>query len=112
MNVYYIKAKDGKEYPIRFSQSVAFQLAAEESVPMNKVAAFFADFQSWPIGRVYRYYILAFRAGARKAGGTFDMESADFVDWLDEDDTILEQIIKYMIASFPADEGKKKAVKA
>ena len=79
---------------------------------MNKVASFFSGFQSWPIGRVYRYYLLAFRAGARKDGKEFTMTDEEFIDWMGDDETIMEQIIKYMAASFPADDGKKKAVKA
>jgi len=112
MITHWIKSSDGREWPIRFSQSVTMQLAVEENVPANQIGKFFADFGAWPMGRVYKFYRLAFRAGARKEGRDFVMNDEEFLEWVSDDEDIMKQIIKIMTASNPDPETKKKAGKS
>ena len=108
MITHWVKTKEGKEYPIRFTQAVSMQLAIDEEVPANKIQEFLGDFGSWPMGRIYKFYRLAFRSGAKKAGIEFKMTDEDFIEWISEDETIMEQVLKFMIASKP--EPQKKTV--
>lgn len=112
MITHWIKSKDGREWPIRFSQSVTMQLAVDENVPANQISKFLSEFGSWPMGRVYKFYRLAFRAGARKENREFLMNDEDFIEWVSDDETIMEQIIKVMTASSPDPDTKKKAVRS
>jgi hypothetical protein len=106
---HWIKAQDGKEYPVRFSNAIYTQLAIKEGVAANLISKFFSSFQSWPIERVYRFYYLAFRYGAKKENREFEMNEEDFVDFVAEDDTIMPQIMKIMAASNPDPQKKTKA---
>lgn len=107
MLTHWIKGSDGREWPIRFTQATAIKLAVEENVPMNKLGKFLGDFSNWPIGRVYRFYRLAFESGATKEGRSFDMTESEFIEWVATDDKIMEGIIKVMSASSPDPEEKK-----
>ena len=92
-----ITTKDGKCYPIKFSQGVIMRLAVKEGVPSNQLQKFLSGFASWPIGRMFSFYWLAFKAGS----DSFDMSEDDFIDLISEDDTILPQIMNVQAASEP-----------
>lgn len=106
MIVHWIKAGDGKQYPIRFSQSARMQLAVAEKVPLNMLTKWLSGFASWEIGLVYKFYYYAFRDGAKKEGKEFEMTDEQFIDFIEEDPTIMEQIEAVMIASNPDDPKK------
>lgn len=108
---HWIKAKDGKEYPIRHTNGVMMQLAISEGIPSNQIQKFLSDFSSWPMGRVYKFYYLMFKYGAKKEGVEFDMDEEDFVMWVAEDETIMEQVLKIISATSP-DPAKKKNLQA
>lgn len=107
MIVHFIKAQNGKEYPIRFSQAARMQLAVAEKVPMNMLTKWLSSFASWDIGLVYKFYHYAFKDGAKKQGQEFNMTDEEFIDFMEEDPTLMEQIVEVMVASNP-DESKKK----
>ncbi len=84
------------------------QLAVSEKVPLNMLTKWLSGFSSWEIGLVYKFYYYAFRDGAKKEGREFIMSLEDFVDFIEEDPGIMEQITEVMIASNP-EESKKPA---
>ena len=108
MITHWIKTKDGKEWPIRFTQAVTNQLAVDENVPLNQIGKFLGTFGEWPIGRVYKFYKLAFKSGARKEGKEFDMTDEEFIEWMSEDDAVMEGINRVMLASHPDPVEQKK----
>lgn len=112
MITHWIKAKDGKEYPIRHSNGVTMQLAISEGVPSNQIQKFLTGFASWPIGRVYKFYYLMFKYGAKKEGAEFNMDEEDFVMLLNEDETIMPQVHKILEASSPDPQKKTQAKEA
>ncbi len=112
MTSHWIKTSDGREWPIRFTQATAIKLAIEENVPMNKIGKFLGDFNNWPIGRVYRFYKLAFESGAAKENREFEMSDDEFLEWVTSDDKIMEGIARVMLASSPDAEEKKTKAKS
>lgn len=109
MVTHWIKDSQGREWPIRFTQAVSMQLAVDEQIPANQIQKFLGGFASWPMGRVYKFYRLAFKSGAKKEGREFDMNDEDFIEWLSEDESIMEQVLSKMSASKPDPEKKTKA---
>ena len=108
---HWLKTKDGKEYAVRFSNAIGIQLAVEQEIPSNKIQEFLSSFASWPIGRVYRYYYLAFRNGAKKEKVDFDLDMDDFIELIGEDETVMPQVLKIMEASYPDAKKPEKEVK-
>jgi hypothetical protein len=106
MITHWIKAKDGKEYPIRNTNGIIMQLAISEGVHSNQIQRWLSDFASWPLGRVYKYYWLMFRYGAKVEDIPFQMDEEDFVFWIGEDDTIMPQVHKVISATNPDAEKK------
>ena len=99
MIVYWIKAKDGSTYPIRYNMTVFYQVATDCEIPSNKLQKFLASYDDWPLSRQYSLHRYALESGARKAGTQFNMSELDFMDWISDDDTILDQIMKFFIES-------------
>lgn len=88
--------------PVRFSQSVLIQLADLEGVPLNNIGKMMASFSTWPAGRLYRMLYLALKDGARKEGIAFTIECVeDLIDMIEEDQTIMEQLIKIATETAP-----------
>jgi hypothetical protein len=106
--MYWIKGKDGKEYAVSFTQVVFMQLAMAEGVAMNNLPKMLNSFLEWPVGRVMRMYWLAVKNGMRKAGKDFTITEEDFIYWLDDDDTLMDQIVRAFNESMPGDDGEKK----
>lgn len=98
---HWIKDKTGKTYPIRFSQSVMMQLAVEEGINANDLQKFLSEFTEWPLGRVYRFYQLAFISGGKKEGQKFEMDQDDFIEWISDDETVMPEVLKAFSASMP-----------
>lgn len=109
--IYWIKAKDGREYAVAYTQAVYMQLAMMEGVQMNNLNKMLATFDQWPIARVMRFYWLAIKNGMRKAGKDYDIKEEDFVYWLDDDDTIMDQLVAALVESMPASDGKKQTAR-
>lgn len=108
MTSHWIKDSEGKTYPVRHSNGVIMQLAVAEEIPSNQIQKFLSGFASWPIGRVYKFYYFMFKSGAKKEGVAFDMSEEDFVEWINEDDTIMPQVLNILTATSP---DQKKTVK-
>lgn len=106
MVTHWIKDKNGKEYSIRYSQVVGIQLASIEGIPANKIQKFLSSMGDWPIDRMFRLHWLAFKNGARKENREFDMSEEDFLYWLDDDETILPQVMRINEASQPDPQKK------
>ena len=104
----WIKGKDNKTYPIRFSQSVSFQLGRAKGIPMNMLTKFLTDMSKWGIDDYILLYYYAFKAGAKAEGQDFDMDQESFMYWiLDDDDGIMPQIVEAMLAAQPEPEKKQ-----
>jgi hypothetical protein len=101
MITHWIKDKAGKEFPIKHSNGVSMQLAISEGVPVNRLQKFLSDFESWPIGRVYKFYYLMFKSGAKQEGIAFEMDEEEFVEWITNDDTVMSQVLKIIGATSP-----------
>ena len=107
--VYWVKGKDGREHPIRFTQGVLIQLAVLEGVSQNQFSKMLGAFADWPLERLFRLYFLMFKSGARAENKPFTMTEEEFVVWItEEDETMLEQILNAMNESQAQGEGKKK----
>ena len=115
MIVYWIKSKDGKEYPIRYNMTVFYQVATDCEIPSNKLQKFLASYDDWPLSRQYSLHRYALESGARKEGKQFNMGELEFMDWVSDDDTILDQIMKFFIESLTTgsevSKSEKKQVK-
>lgn len=109
--IYWIKAKDGREYAVAYTQAVYMQLAMLEGVAMNNLNKMLSDFERWPVSRVMRFYWLAVKNGMRKAGKDWDVAEEDFIYWLDDDQTIMQQLSDALVNSIPEPDGKKPAAK-
>lgn len=109
--IYWIKAQDGKEYAVAYTQAVYMQLAMLEGVAMNNLNKMLSEFERWPVSRVMRFYWLAVKNGMRKAGKDFDVAEEEFIYWLDDDDTIMAQLIDALTSSMPEAEGKKQTAR-
>ena len=104
----WIKGKDNKTYPIRFSQSVSFQLGRAKGIPMNMLTKFLNDMNKWGIDDYILLYFYAFKAGAKAEGQEFDMDEESFMYWiLDGDETIMPQIVETMLTAQPETEKKQ-----
>lgn len=98
--IYWIKTKDSKEHPIKFDQAVINLFVSNEQVQSNEVGKFLSSFSTWPMDRVYRFWQLAFQRGARKQNKEFDYDDIqDFIEWMTEDETIWEQVMKVFVDS-------------
>lgn len=106
--LHWIKSSDGKEYPLKFSQSVINIFVAHEKVPANQVGTFLSGFGSWPMDRVYRFYHLAFKAGARNQNKEFDMTDDEFIEFLEDDPALFPQVIEAFSASNPEQKKTQK----
>lgn len=107
---YWVKGKDGREYPIRFTQGTLIQLAVLEGVSQNQLTKMLGSFAEWPLERLFRLYWLMFKSGARSQGREFDKTQEEFIAWVTEDDeTMLEQVINVMNESQPQGAEKKRA---
>ena len=111
MVLHWVKAKDGKEYPVVFSNYVGTQLAMREGVAVSDVHKLLSGFSKWTVTTLYRFYFFAFKAGALAAKTEFDLNEDEFVYWVtDGDETIMPQVQKIMTESQP-DDKKKPAAK-
>ncbi len=108
MTSHWIKRKDGKEFPIRFTEGVMMSLAVEEGIHLNLLGKFASSFSEWPLGRVFRYYHLAFKSGGRVEGKPFDMTDDEFIEWLSEEPEVMDQVSRAFVASLPEVPEQKK----
>lgn len=108
--VKWIKSQDGTEYPIRFNMTVYYQLAKEYKIATNNVVKFMNSIETWDIDQTYKFYLYAFQSGARKVGKEFSMDEMAFIDWLFDDENLLEQVGKAFVESMTdgSDQGAKK----
>ena len=104
---HWIKAKDGKEYPLSFTQLVYKQLANHYKVPQSQWGEFFNGIREWTADKVDMLYWLAFKNGAYKERRDFSITREEFEYWTDEDPTIMEQAAEAMIQSSPEGDEKK-----
>lgn len=109
---YWVKGKDNREHPVRFTQGVLVQLAVLEGISQNNFSKMLGAFTEWPLERLFRLYWLMFKSGARAENKQFTMSEEDFVIWItEEDDGLLEQILTAMQESQPQGEAKKKTAR-
>jgi hypothetical protein len=111
MITHWIKDSTGKTYPVRHSNGVIMQLAVSEEIPSNQIQKFLSGFASWPIGRVYKFYYFMFKSGAKKENVAFDMTEEDFVEWINDDETVMPQVLNILSATSP-DQKKTAKVQA
>lgn len=107
--MYWIKTKSGEEYPIRFDQEAMSLFAMDNNLSYDDMTKMSLNFTKWPIKLFYAYLIACFEEPCREKNKDFPYKDLrDFNKWINSDDTILAECMKYWIESQPKpEEGKK-----
>ena len=99
---YWIKTKDGKEYPVRFDQEAIGLFARDQGLSYNDLTQMSMNFADWPIEQFYAFMASAFIAPCRENKIEFNYSSyEDFNAWVSKDETIIVKLIEHWIESQP-----------
>ena len=109
----WIKTKDGKEYPIKFSQAAKEKWQRHNNITTNGLKDVPGNFLDWELEMLYSYiwYAIYFPCKDKK----IDFPYTDFdswVVWIEQDDTILPQCLEYWFESIPKEEAGVKKQRA